>query len=105
LLSPEPVGHAGEVEASYALALAPELVNRARLTPGHPVGSLPDLAPAVVPWAFHEMTRTGNIGDPTLATAEQGRALLAPLLDRLCEIVTAIGEEAPTFQRRFVPPL
>ena len=105
LLSPEPVGHAGEVEASYALALAPELVKRARLTPGHPVGGLPDLAPAVVPWAFHEMTQTGNIGDPTLATTEQGRALLAPMLDRLCEIVTAIGEEAPAFQRGFVPPL
>jgi creatinine amidohydrolase/Fe(II)-dependent formamide hydrolase-like protein len=59
----------------------------------------------VVPWAFHEMTQTGNIGDPTLATAEQGRALLAPMLDRLCEIVTAIGEEAPAFQRSFVPPL
>ena len=105
LLSPEPVGHAGEVEASYALALAPELVKPARLTPGHPVGGLPDLAPAVVPWAFHEMTQTGNIGDPTLATAEQGRALLAPMLDRLFEIVTAIGEEAPAFQRSFVPPL
>ena len=105
LLSPEPVGHAGEVEASYALALAPELVKPARLTPGHPVGDLPDLAPAVVPWAFHEMTQTGNIGDPTLATAEHGRALLAPMLDRLCEIVTAIGEEATAFQRGFVPPL
>ena len=105
LLSPEPVGHAGEVEASYALALAPELVKPARLTPGHPVAGRPDLAPAVVPWAFHELTRTGNLGDPTLATTEQGRALLAPMLDRLCEIVTAIGEEAPAFQRRFVPPL
>jgi creatinine amidohydrolase len=105
LLSPEPVGHAGEVEASYALALAPELVKRARLTPGYSVGGLPDLAPAVAPWAFHEMTQTGNIGDPTLATAEQGHALLAPMLDRLCEIVTAIGEEAPAFQRSFVPPL
>ena len=105
LLSPEPVGHAGEVEASYALALAPELVKPARLTPGHPVGGLPDLAPAVVPWAFHEMTQTGNIGDPTLATAEQGRALLALMFDRLCEIVTAIGEEVPAFHRGFEPPL
>ena len=105
LLSPEPVGHAGEVEASYALALAPELVKPARLTPGHPVGVLPDLAPAVVPWVFHEMTRTGNLGDPALATAEQGRARLAPMLDCLCEIVTTIGEEMLTFQRSFVPPL
>ena len=105
LLSPEPVGHAGEVEASYALALAPELVKPARLTPGQPVGGLPDLAPAVVPWAFHEMTRTGNLGDPTQATAEQGRALLAPMLDRLCEIVTTIGEDVLTFRRSFVPPL
>ena len=62
-------------------------------------------APAVVPWAFHEMTQTGNTGNPTLATAEQGRALLAPMLDRLCKIVTAMGEEASAFQRSFVPPL
>jgi hypothetical protein len=32
-------------------------------------------------------------------------ALLAPMLDRLCEIVTAIAEEAPAFQRGIVPPL
>jgi creatinine amidohydrolase len=105
LLSPEPVGHAGEVEASYALALAPELVKPARLTPGREVGRLPDLAPAVVPWAFYEMTHTGNLGDPTLATSERGRALLAPMLDRLCEIVTTIGGDMLTFQRSFVPPL
>ena len=31
--------------------------------------------------------------------------LLAPMLDRLCEIVTTIGEDVLTFQRSFVPPL
>ncbi len=104
-LASTPVGHAGAVEASYALALAPELVKAERLTPERPVGALPpDLTPAVVPWALHEMTLTGNLGDPRDASAQQGWALLTPMLDRLCTIVTAFGEEAPSFQRTFTPP-
>jgi creatinine amidohydrolase len=102
-LSSTPVGHAGEVEAAYALALAPDLVKRDRLAPPRLTGPLPDLDPGYVPWAFHEMTLSGNLGDPTTATAEQGWALLTPMLDRMCEIVTAFGD-APPFQRSFAPP-
>jgi creatinine amidohydrolase len=102
-LSNEQVGHAGEVEASYALALAPDLVKAERLAPPRLTNALPDLAPATVPWAFHEMTLTGNLGDPALATAERGHASLAPMLDRLCAIVEAMGT-APAFQRQFTPP-
>lgn len=103
-LSSAQVGHAGEVEASYALALAPELVKAERLTPERPAGTLPDLRPAAVPWAFHEMTLTGNLGDPRDATFQQGWDLLTPMLDRLCEIVRALGDDAPAFQRSFTPP-
>jgi creatinine amidohydrolase len=103
-LSSTPVGHAGEVEASYALALAPDLVKSERLTAQRPAAPLPDVTPAVVPWAFHEMTLTGNLGDPRAASAERGWSLLAPMLDRLCEVVTTLGERAPAFQRSFKPP-
>jgi creatinine amidohydrolase/Fe(II)-dependent formamide hydrolase-like protein len=50
------------------------------------------------------MTLSGNLGDPRLATAERGWAELRPMLDRLCEIVTAFGEDAPPFEREFTPP-
>lgn len=104
-LSSTPVGHAGEVEASYALALAPDLVKPARLTAEQPAARpLPDLTPATVPWAFHEMTLSGNLGDPTRASAARGQVLLAPMLDRLCEIVTALGVDVPPFQREFTTP-
>lgn len=102
-LGPEPVGHAGEVEASYALALAPDLVKLDRAAAPRLADALPDLAPATVPWAFHEMTHSGNLGDPRAASAEHGRALLAPMLDRLCGLVEAFGEETAPFQRAFVP--
>lgn len=103
-LSSTQVGHGGEVEASYALALAPDVVRSERLRAEVPAAPLPDVRPAIVPWAFHELTHSGNLGDPTLASAEKGRAMLAPMLDRLCEIVLALGEQAPPFQRSFTPP-
>jgi len=102
-LSSTQVGHGGEVEASYALALAPDVVRSERLRAEVPAGALPDVRPAIVPWAFHELTHSGNLGDPTLASAEKGRAMLAPMLDRLCEIVIALGEQAPPFQRSLHP--
>ena len=92
------MSHAGRLETSYALALAPEVVKRERLTPPHLVGALPDVAPATIPWAFHELTQTGNLGDPTGASREQGTALVEMVLDRLCHIVTALGEQAPAFR-------
>jgi creatinine amidohydrolase len=104
-LTSTPVGHGGEVEASYALALAPEMVKPGLLAVERPATvALPDLAPATIPWAFHEMTLSGNLGDPTRASAEFGHALLTPMLDRLCAIVRALGEEVPPFQRSYTPP-
>ena len=97
--APADMSHAGALETSYALALAPEVVKPERLTPPHLAAALPDLSPAMIPWAFHEMTQTGNLGDPTGASREQGAALVAMVLDRLCKIVTALGEQAPAFRR------
>jgi creatinine amidohydrolase len=93
------LSHAGALETSYALALAPEVVKPERLTPPRLVATLPDLAPATIPWAFHEVTETGNLGDPTGASRERGVGHVRVVLDRLCEIVTALGEQAPAFQR------
>ena len=95
--------HAGALETSYALALAPEVVKQEHLTPPHLIGTLPDLAPATIPWAFHEVTETGNLGDPTGASRERGVAHVSVVLDRLCEIVTALGDQVPAFQRSRQP--
>ena len=103
-LSPVQVGHAGEVEASYALALVPDLLKPGRLAAPRLTPPLPDLAPASAPWAFHELSLNGNLGDPRAATAARGREALAPMLDRLCAIAAAIMDEAPAFQRAFTPP-
>lgn len=72
----QPFGsHADEMETSRMLALAPELVDmrKAEATPDGPFdGSLTRVnAPS------------GSYGDPTLATAEKGHALLQAMLDDL----------------------
>jgi creatinine amidohydrolase/Fe(II)-dependent formamide hydrolase-like protein len=79
------------------------VVKPERLTPPRLVGTLPDLAPATIPWAFHEVTETGNLGDPTGASRERGVAHVSVVLDRLCEIVTALGDQVPAFQRSRQP--
>jgi creatinine amidohydrolase len=87
------VAHAGEVETSCALALVPQLVRRDRLVPAEMLCSVPPSMAASSPPAFHEMTRTGNLGDPTLATRDVGEQLVGIVLDRLCEIVTSLSPE------------
>jgi creatinine amidohydrolase len=81
--------HADELETSIMLALAPHLVNmaraeaspaRTRATPGPMTPSDP---------SSPNYSRSGSYGDPTLATAEKGRALLAAMIADLSEQVTA----------------
>jgi mycofactocin precursor peptide peptidase len=81
--------HAGRTETSLVLALAPELVrhNEAVVgvtTPlGELVGTLRDQGVAAV-------SPSGVLGDPTGATAEEGRGLLAMLAADLCARVDAV---------------
>jgi creatinine amidohydrolase len=67
--------HAGRIETSLLLALAPELVGEARER-----GNTEPLA-ALMPRLRHEGVRgvapNGILGDPAGASAEEGRALLA----------------------------
>ncbi len=81
--------HAGRTETSLVLALAPELVrhNEAVVgvtTPlGELLGTLRDHGVAAV-------SPSGVLGDPTGATAEEGRGLLATLAADLCARVDAV---------------
>ena len=92
-LAPASLEHAGEIETSYALALAPQLVRPHRLLPAEMLRPLPASVGATSPPPFHEITRTGNLGDPTRANRECGEHLVQAVLDRLCELVTMLERE------------
>ncbi|MGH2561338.1 MAG: creatininase family protein [Thermomicrobiales bacterium] len=90
--------HACEIEASLAMAAAPQLGRTDALAKGEelepryrhtalagggaPAGAFVDAAAS-----FVEITANGNIGDPRLATAEAGEAALTLAVQRLVEFL------------------
>lgn len=87
--------HGGEKETSVMLAIAPELV--------HPEHYTPELPPvrhfmhrftlkgaASFGWLTRDLSRSGTIGDPRLATAEKGRTVI----EAEARLVAAILDEA-----------
>jgi creatinine amidohydrolase len=76
------IGHADEMETSMMLAIRPDLVQMSNAVIEEP--SFPsaismeseDLAKVTYGWKTKEVTRSGVIGNPTLATPETGRLLL-----------------------------
>lgn len=93
--------HASEFETSIMLELLPELVHvdRAeRVDP--PEESLPlteydAFGDNKVGWALTDeemadLTETGNIGDPTVATEVKGEALVDAAVSELCSLVDAL---------------
>lgn len=78
--------HAGRTETSLLLALAPEWVILADALPGRiePIG---ELLPALQRHGVQAVSPNGVLGDPSDATAEEGRATLAALVD---DLVTAV---------------
>jgi creatinine amidohydrolase len=67
--------HAGRVETSLMLALAPDLVGPGR-EPGN-VEPLAELMPRLVAGGVGAVSPNGILGDPAGASAREGRALLA----------------------------
>lgn len=90
--APERDWHGGWIETSALLHLRPDLVRLEAASPapaGHPAG-LPPGGEAPWSWMSTDLTPSGVIGDPTLATAALGAALveraaegLDALIDRL----------------------
>jgi creatinine amidohydrolase/Fe(II)-dependent formamide hydrolase-like protein len=77
-------GHAGELETSLMLALAPDLVRKAAITePGY-TGPLGDAATAVL---FQDgvgaLAPNGILGDPRRASSDAGHAYVTAFLDAI----------------------
>jgi mycofactocin precursor peptide peptidase len=79
--------HAGRVETSVMLALAADRVDMGRAVPGNSA-PLAELLPALSAGGTRSVSENGVLGDPTGASADEGRALLAAAIDDLEAIVT-----------------
>jgi creatinine amidohydrolase len=84
--------HAGRTETSLLLALCPELVrlDLAAAGPTAPIGALLDRLRAE---GVAGVSANGVLGDPAGASAEEGAALLARLVDQLDAAVAARDHE------------
>jgi len=76
--------HADEIETSMVLHVAPEAVRWERAAREDPQLPL-DFLYRPVPWS--EITRTGVLGDPTLATPEKGAALIEGVVERIVAVL------------------
>jgi len=72
-------GHADEGETSIMLHLRPDLVHMDRAAPDYRAAPRPQIG--YRPGVFERSSEAGAYGDPTLATAEKGRALLDIMTD------------------------
>lgn len=84
--------HAGRAETSLLLALAPELVRLERARPGA-TEPLAELLPRLRDGGVAAVSPTGILGDPTGASAEEGRRLFDDLSSRLAAAFDAAFPE------------
>jgi len=79
--------HACEIETSYMLYVAPDEVKMDKAvsdTPEFP----PEFEVMNVPW--REITKTGVLGDATLATAEKGKAIIDTAVDNIIRLIEKV---------------
>ena len=77
-------GHGSELSVALALAIRPDLVFSDKFSTWVPKSRLSDKYPEVMICApFTETTPTGHVGDPSRATAEQGREVLRRVIERI----------------------
>lgn len=90
------VGHADELETSLMLAIDPSLVDMTKAVSETP--SLPDpisferddLTKISFGWKAKDVTRSGIIGDPQLASADTGKILLDYIVQVISTIIRAL---------------
>jgi creatinine amidohydrolase len=96
------VGHACEFETSVMMVLRPELVDAdAIVDEGTPPSSplfqsdMLTAGPVVRSVPFHEFTRSGVWGKPSLASAQKGEAILESVVRTIKELLRAQWPHAP----------
>jgi len=78
--------HAGELETSWLLAVAPQWVKQELAVCEYPArlsdpGELrPEAAPATFAWASQDVSASGVMGDATAATAEKGERWISQIV-------------------------
>jgi creatinine amidohydrolase len=92
--------HADELETSLMLALAPQVVNMARAEASPQVGhETPGPLTPSDP-SSPNYSRSGNYGDPTLATPSKGRTLLGAMVEDLTDEVVGLLAAASQADRK-----
>ena len=97
--------HAGELETSLMLAIAPELVHMDKASrhfaPFPETGTpLFFFGAAATAWLSRDWSPTGVFGDATLGTAEKGQAIIDAAAHRLVALLTEISRfELPTLEQ------
>ena len=85
------MGHAGRVETSVLLHLAPETVDEEAATKGaEGWGDYAETAPLA--YDTDEFTQDGVVGDPTEATAEEGKRLYEDAVGSLVRLVERLAD-------------
>jgi len=91
---PGGISHAGELETSCMLYLEPELVRRERQHRFVPRWRTRNFglgwyvpSPAYLGFHVRDFSKTGEVGDPTVATAEKGRKFLEVAARRVAEFL------------------
>lgn len=83
--------HGGALETSLMLALRPAAVRTDLIDSGRGVGAphVGTMARAPFAWMAGDLAPSGTIGDPTLATADMGRALVRHFAEALAELIVS----------------
>ncbi|MFD7293623.1 mycofactocin biosynthesis peptidyl-dipeptidase MftE [Streptomyces sp. NPDC059897] len=79
--------HAGRTETSVMLHLAPDDVRLSEAAPGD-TRPLPELLPHLIAHGVRGVSPNGVLGDPTGATAEEGRELIEAMVSSAAHLVT-----------------
>ena len=83
------LGHAGDVETSLVLAIAPELVDMGKAVPG--AKKKPSKSTLTSkPGSFIKITGNGVWGDPRGASAEKGNRLLKEITKNLAKTISEL---------------
>ncbi len=86
--------HAGTVETALMLHLRPDLVHLDRAEPHYPNFKSETLSLTVSPqvgWLTRDWSPEGHFGDPTVASAEQGKTWMDSAAQKLADLIAEVA--------------